>query len=213
MMGNASEQREDAPPPPQESLEIIEESRARLRRVARVEEWPVVVAWGLAWVAAFGYTAGATEGAPPLLDVPGWTVGVVWLVAIGAAVVWMSVYYPTRGRGFGGASAEIGRLTGWAWSASFAAAFAIVVLLDLQGPQMSLLFVFTVSALYMGQAAHERDLLWFGLGVWLGLVNVAAFALLADRYSTTMMVAGGGGLLVGGWLARRRSRAAERVRS
>lgn len=146
-----------------------------------------------------------------MLALPGWSIGLGWLVAIGGAVAFMAVYLSSRGRGMGGASVEVGRLSGWAWMLSSAAAMAIVLLLRLEGAESAVIFVFTVSALYLAQAAVERDRAWFGMGVWIGAVNVAAYAVLPERYSAVTALIGGGGLLVGAWITRRRSREAERV--
>ncbi len=194
---------------PEDSLEVATRARADARRALRIEEWPIVAVWGVAWAAAFGWTALTAEGDPPMIGMPDWSIGVAWLLAVGGAAVFTGSYFARHGRGIGGRSEEVGRLTGWAWMLSFTFAAVLVALLDLFGPQSGVMFVFTVSALYLVQAAYERDRFFFATGVWIGAVNVTAYGLAPTRYSLIMALLGAGGLLVAAALLRRRERSAE----
>jgi hypothetical protein len=200
---------QDGPLDARESWKVARQARADAQRALRTDEWPIVTAWGTAWAVAFGWTGLVAEGDPPVLGLPEWTIGLAWLLAIGGAVLFTGVYLARHSRGVGGRSEEVHRLTGWAWILSFAFAFSLVGLLDLRGPESGVVFVFTVAALYLVQAANERDRLFFGAGVWIGAVNVAAYGLMPTRYSLIMALLGAGGLLVSAVLLRRRERSPE----
>lgn len=197
------------------ALGIIEATQDQAQRELGLDEAPLYVAWGVAWLVAFGVTflqldAGALSGLPP------WTPSVLWPAAIGAAGVFSAVYSRPANRGVGGQSQRMGRRIGLAWPAAMVLAVALLLALPTLSPAgsdgqwlIAVVFVFAVAVMYLAMGAVFVDDTMLITGLWFGGLNAAAILAAPGWYGAIMAVGGGGALLAAGAVARRRHARAE----
>lgn len=190
---------------PERSLALIDATLRDTRRALGFSEWPIYLAWGVAWAVAFTVThLVASEPAAPLADVPGAVIGLVWLSCLGGAVLVTCMVSARLGRGVTGTTTRIGRRLGVSWAAAMTSAGLLGDLLGLDGHQVGALFVFAVALLYVGLGTAALDDLQLAVGVWLLLVDVAALALGPRWFNLVLAVLGAGALLVAAAVAHRR---------
>lgn len=201
---------ESAPSDPRAALGIIEATADRAERELALHEGPLYVAWGIAWLVAFGVTFLQLD-AGVLSGLPAWTPSVLWPVAIGAAGIFSAVYSTPASRGVGGHSQRMGRRIGLAWPAAMALAIALLTALPTLSPAdsdvpwfIAVVFVFAAAVMYLGMGAVFVDDTMLGTGLWFGVLNAVAILAAPGWYGAIMAVGGGGGLLAAGALSRRR---------
>ncbi|MFF5780260.1 ABC transporter permease [Streptomyces virginiae] len=180
------------------------------RRPHEVDNRAAYLSFGLAYVLGHG-TAAASQGADPLLDLPDW----LPTTLLGGGLVVGIVLATLAGlRAQVGATAQeilSGRLLGAAWIAAFTALFLAITGLTsvLEQPELQNVLWpagsgLIVGLLYLAEGAVRRDLLHYGLGVWLALTSTAALWFAAPGLYWVLAVAGGGVYVLAAALGHRR---------
>lgn len=209
---------DEAPLPPSESLALIEQQSLRTRRDTDVNPALFNAAWGTAWLLGFGFFYLGAGPAPPL-DVPTWVVGVTFAALLTTAGLVQIVHSARATRGVHGVSAQTGAMYGWTWTlglVSLAIVLSAVTAGGVSDRAEALLwpaaFVLVAGILLMAGGTVFRDWLFYGLGVWIVLVDVAAALAGIPTYYLVVALAGGGGFLVVSALHQvRRSRTGARA--
>ncbi|MFB6512962.1 ABC transporter permease [Streptomyces virginiae] len=180
------------------------------RRPREVDNRAAYLSFGLAYVLGHG-TAAASQGADPLLDLPGW----LPTTLLGSGLVVGIVLTTLAGlrAQVGATTPEIlsARLLGAAWIAAFTALFLAVTGLTsvLEQPELqSVLWPagsgLIVGLLYLAEGSVRRNLLHYGLGVWLALTSTAALWFATPGLYWVLAVAGGGAYVLAAALEHRR---------
>ncbi|MGW3324143.1 ABC transporter permease [Streptomyces virginiae] len=179
-------------------------------RPREVDNRAAYLSFGFAYVLGHG-AAAVSQGAAPLLDLPGW---LPTTLLGGGLVVGIVLTTMAALRAQVGATApEIlsGRLLGVAWIAAFTALFLAVTGLTsvLEQPELqSVLWPagsgLIVGLLYLAEGAVRRNLLHYGLGIWLALTSTAALWFASPGLYWVLAVAGGGAYVLGAALEHRR---------
>ncbi|MER6444242.1 ABC transporter permease [Streptomyces venezuelae] len=182
------------------------------RHPREVDNRAAYLSFGLAYVLGHG-AAAASQGDAALLDLPGW----LPMTLLGAGLVVgivLSTAAALRAQR-GGTPAEIlsGKLLGAAWIVAFTALFLGITGLTAALDQPALQSVLwpagsglIVGLLYLAEGAVRRNLLHYGLGVWLALTSTAALSLTAPGLYGVLAVAGGGAYTLAAALEHRRLR-------
>jgi hypothetical protein len=195
---------DDATLTPEESLALIEATQRETRGALAFSEWPVYLAWGVAWALAFSFTQLVVGGDDaPLGQLPEALVGVVWITCIVGAIAATAIVIARGARGVTGTSERIGKRIALCWAAAFTGFGLLGGLLGFEGHVSGALAVFVVALLYLGQGAVFLDDLMLGTGLWLLVVDVAAVALGPDWFNLVLAVFGAGAFFVAAFLARR----------
>ena len=190
---------------PAESLQIIRETLAKVRRHLSFGTGPVYKAWGLAWIAGFVFTDLVARG--PLRGVisEGW-IGAVWIALTGLAGLYTYRYFRRQPVETDARSRFL-----LAWLAAFTLmGFTVGSIgaagLPFDGLQFAVFAIFTAAVIYLVTGAILFDNVQAGVGVWLGLANIVSLQLGLDSYPLAVALLGGGGLVVAGFLDDRVSR-------
>ncbi|MFG2488485.1 ABC transporter permease [Streptomyces virginiae] len=179
-------------------------------RPREVDNRAAYLSFGLAYVFGHG-AAAASQGADPLLDLPGWLPTTLLGAGLVVGIV-LTTMAALRAQ-LGATAPEIlsGRLLGAAWIAAFTALFLAITGLTsvLEQPELqSVLWPagsgLIVGLLYLAEGAVRRNLLHYGLGVWLALTSSAALWLAAPGLYWVLAVAGGGAYFLAAALEHRR---------
>lgn len=190
---------------PAESLQIIRETLAKVRRHLSFGTGPVYRTWGLAWIAGFAFTDMVVRGPLRGVIAEGW-IGAAWIAITGLAGLYTYRYFrrqPVE------TDARRRFLLGWL------AAFTLMGLtvgstgaagLPLHGVQFAAFAIFTAAVIYIVTGAILLDNVQAGVGAWLGLANVISLQLGPDSYLLAVALLGGGGLVVAGFLDDRANR-------
>lgn len=190
---------------PAESLQIIRETLAKVRRHLSFGTGPIYKAWGLAWVIGFVLTDMVARG--PLRGVigEGW-ISVMWIVITGLAGVYTYGYFrrqpvetDARFRFFLGWLVSF-TLMGFTVGSMGAAGF------PLHGAQFAVFAIFTAAVIYTVTGAILFDNVQTGVGLWLGIANVIGLQFGLDAYPLAIAILGGGGLVLAGFVDDRVSR-------
>lgn len=195
---------DDAALTPTESLALIESTLRDTRGALGFSDWPLYLAWGIAWAVGFtiSHLAHSGDAAAPARP-PEAVVGPVWLVCVACATLATGLVIRRSARGLTGTTARVGRRLGLSWFAACVAAGALGGLLGLDDHEFAALFVFVVALLYVGQGAAFGDDLQLGVGVWLMAVDVLGLAVGPDWFNVVLAVFGAGALMVAAVLSRR----------
>ncbi|MGW6571841.1 ABC transporter permease [Streptomyces sp. NPDC054945] len=181
-------------------------------RPREVDNRAAYLSFGLAYVLGHG-AAAVSQGDRPLLDLPGW----LPMTLLGGGLV-IGIVLTTMAAlraQLGASPAQIlsGRLLGAAWIAGFTALFlAITGLTSVLGqPELrSVLWPagsgLIVGLLYLAEGAVRRNLLHYGLGIWLALTSTAALWFATPGLYRVLAVAGGGAYFLAAALEQRRLR-------
>lgn len=168
--------------------------------------------FGLAYVLGHG-AAAASHGDTPVLGLPGWLPMTLLGIGLATGIALATIAALRAQRGATAPELLSGRLLGTAWIAAFTAlALAITGLTSvLDAPELqSVLWPagsgLIVGLLYLAEGAVRRNVLHYGLGVWLALTSAAALSLDAPGPSWVLAVAGGGAYSLATALERRRLR-------
>ncbi|MEU1942941.1 ABC transporter permease [Streptomyces sp. NPDC020125] len=180
------------------------------RSPAEVDNRAAYIGFGLAYVFGHG-SAALSKGTSPLLDLPAWLP--MALLAAGLAV---GTIQATRAalraqRGATGPDLLSGKLLGASWLIGFAALFLAITGLssavdtpDLQSMLWPTGSGLIVGLIYVSEGAARRNVLHYGLGVWLALTSTAALFLGTPGLYWVLAIAGGGAYAVATALERRR---------
>ncbi|MFB6822877.1 ABC transporter permease [Streptomyces virginiae] len=179
-------------------------------RPREVDNRAAYLSFGLAYLLGHG-AAAVSQSAAPQLDLPGW----LPTALLGGGLVVGIVLTTLAGlRAQAGATApEIlsGRLLGAAWIAAFTALFLAITGLTsvLEQPELpSVLWPagsgLIVGLLYLAEGAVRRNLLHYGLGVWLALTSTVALWFATPGLYWVLAVAGGGAYVLAAALEHRR---------
>ncbi|MEU0955894.1 ABC transporter permease [Streptomyces niveus] len=180
-------------------------------RTSEVDNRATYVSFGLAYLLGHG-AAAVSQGANPLLDLPGWLPMTLLGIGLAAGTVSATV---AAGRAQRAATdpddIRTGKLLGAAWVVAFAALFLAITGLtnsldmpDLQSTLWPTGSGLVVGLLYLAEGAARRNLLHYGLGCWLALTSTAALFLGTPGLYWVLTVAGGGAYAVAAVLERRR---------
>jgi hypothetical protein len=135
----------------------------------------------------------------------GVVIGLVWFLAVGAALWYSSqrgkTYYSPEGGGVW--SPVMARLL-WIWALGIAMAAGTAVAAGLPATGIAALIAFFVASVYVTSGVLCFDNVETGTGLWLGAVNAAALPLSRTGYALAMAILAGGGLIVSGYLDNRR---------
>ncbi|MEV7865586.1 ABC transporter permease [Streptomyces sp. NPDC088124] len=175
-----------------------------------VDNRAVYAAFGLAYLFGHG-SAALSRGSSPLLDLPGWLPMTLLGAGLAAGTVLATLAALRAQRGATGPEALSGQLLGASWIAGFAALFLAITGLssavdmpDLQAMLWPTGSGFVVGMIYLAEGALHRNLLHYGLGLWLALTSTAALFLGTPGLYWVLTVAGGGAYAVATVLELRR---------
>ncbi|MFJ6855621.1 ABC transporter permease [Streptomyces sp. NPDC091271] len=176
-----------------------------------VDNRATYISFGLAYVFGHG-SAAVSQGATPLLDLPGWLPMTLLGAGLAAGTLQATVA-AMRAQRTATKPDDIlsGKLLGIAWVTAFAALFLAITGLtstvdvpDLQSTLWPTGSGFVVGLLYVAEGAVRRNLLHYGLGTWLALASTAALLLASPGLYWVLTVAGGGAYALAAALERRR---------
>ncbi|MEU7727517.1 ABC transporter permease [Streptomyces sp. NPDC040724] len=182
------------------------------RRPGEVDNRAAYAGFALAYVLGHG-AAAASHGDTPLLGLPGWLPVTLLGTGLTTGIVLATMAAVRAQRGATAPELLSGRLLAAAWIAAFTAlALAITGLTSVLGaPELqSVLWPagsgIIVGLLYLAEGAVRRNVLHYGLGVWLALTSAAALSLDAPGLYGVLAVAGGGAYTFATALEHRRLR-------
>ncbi|MGW8949069.1 ABC transporter permease [Streptomyces sp. NPDC055709] len=180
------------------------------RLVNEVDNRDAYVSFGLAYLLGHG-AAAVSQGDNPILGLPGWLPITLLGIGLATGITQATVAALRAQRGATGPDTLTGKLLGAAWIAAFTALFlAITGLTSALGmPELqSILWPagsgLVVGLLYLAEGSARRNLLHYGLGVWLALTSTAALFLGTPGLYWVLAVAGGGAYALAAVLERRR---------
>ncbi|MFF4420965.1 ABC transporter permease [Streptomyces sp. NPDC001549] len=179
-------------------------------RPREVDNRAAYLSFGLAYVLGHG-AAAASQGAAPLLDLPDWLPMTLLGSGLVVGIVLTTAAALRAQRGATPPEILSGKLLGAAWIAAFTALFLAITGLTsvLDRPELqSVLWPagsgLIVGLLYLAEGAVRRNLLHYGLGIWLALTSTAALSLTAPGLYWVLAVAGGGAYALAAALEHRR---------
>ncbi|WP_053687528.1 hypothetical protein [Streptomyces sp. IGB124] len=185
------------------------------RRPREVDNRAAYAGFALAYLLGHG-AAAASHGDTPVLGLPGWLPTALLGAGLATGVVLAATAAMRSQRGAPAPEILSGRLLGTAWIAAFTAlALAITGLTSvLDAPELqSVLWPagsgLIVGLLYLAEGAVRRNVLHYGLGIWLALTSAAALSFDAPGLHWVLTVAGGGAYALATALEARRLRSLE----
>jgi len=183
---------------------------ATATRPGEVDNRATYVSFGLAYVLGHGATAVST-GASPLVTLPNWLPTALLGLGLAAGTVYSTLAALRAQRGVGKADVFSARLLGLSWIVGFSALFFAITGLTstVDAPGLSTMLWpagsgLVVGLLYLAEGSVRRNVLHYGLGVWLTLVSAMSFAFGTPGLFWILAVAGGGGYAVATVLEHRR---------
>ncbi|MFB8395224.1 ABC transporter permease [Streptomyces yangpuensis] len=185
-------------------------------RPGEVDSRAAYASFGLAYVLGHG-AAAASHGDSPLLGLPDWLPMTLLGAGLVTGVVQATLAALRAQRGAPAPEILSGKLLGIAWIAAFTAlALAITGLTSvLDAPELqSVLWPagsgIVVGLLYLAEGAVRRNVLHYGLGIWLALTSGAVLSLDAPGLYWALAGAGGGAYALATVLEARRLRSLTR---
>ncbi|GAA3364092.1 hypothetical protein GCM10017744_061480 [Streptomyces antimycoticus] len=183
---------------------------AAMRSPGEVDNRAAYIGFGLAYVFGHG-SAALSKGTSPLLDLPSWLPMTLLGAGLAAGTVQATRAALRAQRGAAGPDLLSGKLLGASWLIGFAALFLAITGLssavempDLQSMLWPTGSGLIVGLLYVSEGAARRNVLHYGLGVWLALTSTAALFLGTPGLYWVLAIAGGGAYAVATVLERRR---------
>ncbi|MFG2340987.1 ABC transporter permease [Streptomyces yangpuensis] len=198
------------------TLPPVEAGAPATRRPGEVDSRAAYACFGLAYVLGHG-AAAASHGDTPLLGLPDW----LPMTLLGAGLV-TGIVQATRAalraqRGAPAPEVLAGKLLGTAWITAFTAlALAVTGLTSvLDAPELQAVLWpagsgIVVGLLYLAEGAVRRNVLHYGLGVWLALTSGAVLWLDTPGFYWALAGAGGGAYALATVLEARRLRSLSR---
>ncbi|MGW7595076.1 ABC transporter permease, partial [Streptomyces rubiginosohelvolus] len=154
-----------------------------MRSPGDVDNRATYIGFGLAYVFGHG-SAALSKGTNPLLDLPAWLPMALLGAGLAAGTVVATRAALRAQRGATGPDLLSGKLLGASWIIGFAALFLAITGLssavempDLQSMLWPTGSGLIVGLLYVSEGAARRNVLHYGLGVWLALTSTAALFL------------------------------------
>ncbi|THA74331.1 ABC transporter permease [Streptomyces sp. A0592] len=185
------------------------------RRSREVDNRAAYASFGLAYLLGHG-AAAASHGDTPLLGMPEWLPLALLGAGLVSGIVLATLAALRAQRGAPAPEVLSGKLLGTAWIAAFTAlALAITGLTSvLDAPELeSVLWPagsgIIVGLLYLAEGAVRRNVLHYGLGIWLALTSAAVLSLEAPGLYWSLAAAGGGAYALATVLEARRLRSLE----
>ncbi|WP_327686104.1 ABC transporter permease [Streptomyces sp. NBC_00467] len=179
-------------------------------QTGEVDNRAAYVSFGFAYVFGHG-TSALSQGADPLLGMPGWLPSVLLGIGLAAGTVHATIAAVRAQRGADASDLRSSRLLGLSWVIGFAALFlaitGLTATLDMPELQTTLWPTgagLVVGLLYLGEGAARRNVLHYSLGTWLALTSTLALFLDAPGLFWVLTIAGGGGYAAAAVLERRR---------
>ncbi|WP_330174639.1 ABC transporter permease [Streptomyces sp. NBC_01498] len=183
------------------------------RPAVEVDNRATYASFGLAYVLGHGASA-LSQGATPLLDLPGWLPTALLGAGLAAGTVSATLAAARAQRAATGPDILVGKMLGASWIVGFAALFLAITgltnSLGMPGLQSVLWPTgsgLVVGLLYLAEGAVRRNPLHYGLGVWLALISTAALLLGTPALFWVLTLAGGGAYALATVLESRRLRA------
>ncbi|WP_433571491.1 ABC transporter permease [Streptomyces sp. CA-251247] len=153
------------------------------RLAHEVDNRAAYVSFGLAYLLGHG-AAAVSHGDDPLIGLPGWLPTTLLGIGLVTGVTQATVAALRAQRGAPEPDVLSGKLLGAAWIAAFTALFLAITGLasavdmpDLQTVLWPAGSGLVVGLLYLAEGAARRNVLHYGLGVWLALASSAALFL------------------------------------
>lgn len=185
------------------------------RRQREVDNRAAYASFGLAYLLGHG-SAAASHGDAPVLGLPGWLPTALLGAGLLTGIALATTAALRSQRGAPAPEILSGKLLGTAWIAAFTTlALAITGLTSvLDDPELqSVLWPagsgVIVGLLYLAEGAVRRNVLHYGLGIWLALTSAAALSFDAPGPYWVLTVAGGGAYGLATALEARRLRTFE----
>lgn len=182
---------------PEAVLANIENAHRRTREAVTVPSYPILGMWGVGWLVAFTVTFFATQAGQPLAFLGSVGVTAVWLACIGTAVTGQAMLIARKMRGIdvGAQRQRVYQMTTMAWILAMVLAGTMAAITEAPAGGAAMFFVFAVALLYLAFGAVDDDRAMFGMGAWLGVLNVAAGIVAPDSYAIVMALLGGGAFI------------------
>ncbi|MEU6705402.1 ABC transporter permease [Streptomyces wuyuanensis] len=175
-----------------------------------VDNRAAYISFGLAYLLGHG-AAAVAQGDNPLPGLPGWLPTALLGIGLATGITQATVAALRAQRGAAEPDVLSGKLLGASWIAAFTALFLAVTGLTsaLGMPELQPILWpagsgIVVGLLYLAEGAVRRNLLHYGLGVWLALVSAAALFLGTPGLYWVLAVAGGGAYALAAVLEHRR---------
>ncbi|MFE2187895.1 ABC transporter permease [Streptomyces sp. NPDC059455] len=175
-----------------------------------VDNRATYIGFGLAYVLGHG-SAALSKGTSPLLDLPAWLPMALLGAGLATGTVQATRAALRAQRGVTGPDLLSGKLLGASWLIGFAALFLAITGLSsaVEAPDLQSVLWPTGSGLivgliYVSEGAARRNVLHYGLGVWLALTSTAALFLGTPGLYWVLAIAGGGAYAIATVLERRR---------
>jgi hypothetical protein len=189
---------------PRTAMDLVDSTTRDASRALSVDEGPLFLAWGVAWVLGYGAAFLSIRHQHPYTGPDAWAY-VVLAVSLGLAATFTGIVTGRASSGVDGPSAQSGLMYGLSWPIGFVALFSFVGALGHAGASDRIVGLvasagpaLVVGVIYVVGAAIWRSTAMFALGAWLCLVvAVGAYAGVVN-FSAIMAIAGGGGFLVTG---------------
>ncbi|MFE1896910.1 ABC transporter permease [Streptomyces yangpuensis] len=198
------------------TLPPVDAGAPATRRPGEVDSRAAYASFGLAYVLGHG-AAAVSHGDTPLLGLPDWLPMTLLGPGLVTGIVQATLAALRAQRGAPATDVLAGKLLGTAWIAAFTAlALAITGLTSvLDAPELqSVLWPagsgIVVGLLYLAEGAVRRNVLHYGLGIWLALTSGAVLSLDAPGLYWALAGAGGGAYALATVLEARRLRSLTR---
>ncbi|MEV6397694.1 ABC transporter permease [Streptomyces sp. NPDC051907] len=180
------------------------------RLVNEVDNRAAYVSFGLAYLLGHG-AAAVSQGDSPLSGLPGWLPTALLGIGLAAGIAQATVAALRAQRGAAEPDVLSGKLLGASWIVAFTALFLAITGLTSAVDRPELQTVLwpagsglVVGLLYLAEGAARRNLLHYGLGVWLAVISSAALFLSTPGLYWVLALAGGGAYALAAALERRR---------
>jgi hypothetical protein len=179
-------------------------------RAGETDNRATYLSFGLAYVVGHG-AAAVSKGDDPLVRLPGWLPMTLLGAGLAAGTVYATLTAARAQRGASKPDLLSGRLLGLSWIGGFTALFLAITGLTstVDAPELATMLWpagsgLVVGLLYLGEGAVRRNVLHYGLGIWLALVSTISLGFGTPGLFWVLAVAGGGGYAVATVLEHRR---------
>lgn len=159
---------------------IVQQARGHAQRELRISQPPILTAWGVIYLLAYGTLWLSVRNQRPYLAPAPWAVAIV-VIVVAVSVVVTIAFMARTATGVGGMSAARRRFLVLAFPIGYAGVYLLEAALGHAGAGHSVIAVMGASGpvlvtglIYMATAAAWLDWPVFGLGAWLVVVAAAS---------------------------------------